>query len=79
MAKVTVLVCDECASQEEVKHYEVKEGPRRATVDLCGDHSEWVEGLLAKSGGGSSKGRTPRTRARKATTMEEIEALKKKS
>lgn len=77
MAKVTVLVCDECSSQEQVKHYEVREGGRRATVDLCRTHSKWVEGMLGKPASASQQPRVTRTRKPKVTSMEEIEALKK--
>jgi hypothetical protein len=77
VAKITVLVCDECASQDQVKHYEVKESTRRGTVDLCGDHSKWVEELLGKAPKASQKPRASRSRTRKVTTMDEIEALKK--
>jgi hypothetical protein len=79
MAKITVTVCDECGAQEGVKHFDIREGTRKATVDLCGAHSIALDHLL---GGEPPVAQRPtRTRSRAAkrvTTMEEIEALKKK-
>jgi len=77
MAKISVLVCDECAGQVAVKHYLVKEGARRAGVDLCKEHGAWVEKLLASSLTTAQKGRAARSRVRKVTSMEEVDALKK--
>lgn len=77
MAKKTVLVCDECNSMEDVKHYEVREGLRRASLDLCGEHNKAVEELLTNAQAASQRARTIRSRPRQATTLEEIEALKR--
>jgi hypothetical protein len=77
VAKLTVTVCDECGSQEGVKHFDIKQDTRKAGVDLCETHSEWLDQLL---GAKSQTSQTPtkrRTRSRKVMTMEEIEALKK--
>lgn len=78
MAKVTVTVCDQCGAQEDVRHFEVKEGTRRASVDLCGADSIALDQLLAENAPAPQRPAKRAPRARKVTTMEEIEALKKK-
>lgn len=78
MAKVTVTVCDACGVQEGVKHYEIRESGRKAVVDLCEAHGEPLEQVLASVANASQRPTKRATRARKVTTMEEIEALKKK-
>lgn len=79
MAKITVLVCDECATQDGVKHYDLREDGRRASVDLCGLHASALEELLTRAEEAPRRAvRAPRSRARKVTTMDEIEQLKKR-
>jgi hypothetical protein len=77
VAKIVVLVCDDCGDQSDVKRFEIKEGTRKAVVDLCGSHSEWLEGLLKKAASAGQRPRTTRSRTPKVTSMEEIEAMKK--
>lgn len=79
MAKVTVTVCDQCGAQESVRHFEIKEGVRKAGVDLCGVHSEALDQLLGERLAVAQSPARRTSRTRKVTTMEEIEALKKKS
>jgi hypothetical protein len=78
VAKVTVTVCDECGAQDGVKHFDIKEGARKASVDLCGTHGEWLDQLLGATAKTSQVPTKRRTRTRKVMTMEEIEALKEK-
>lgn len=79
MAKVTVTVCDECGTQDGVKHFDIKEGTRKAVVDLCGVHSERLDQLLNLAAPAAPRPAKRASRARKKVmTMEEIEALKKK-
>lgn len=80
MAKVTIVVCDKCGAQgADTASYEIRKGPKRATLDLCGDCAAPVEELLALGpqtrSGPRSVRRTPR---QNVTTIEEIEAMKKK-
>lgn len=79
MAKITVTVCDECGVQDGVKHYDIKEANRKGSVDLCGVHGASLEQLLGAAPKTTQKPRGTRSRARKVTTMEEIEKLKKSS
>lgn len=81
MAKVTVTVCDKCGTQEGVKHFDIKEGTRKASVDLCGADSEVLDQLLGAAVPTAQRPTKRASRARavkKVTTMEEIEKLKKK-
>ena len=86
--QLTVTVCDVCKNQNEpTKRYEVKEGDRRASVDLCEAHSQPFEGLMGvgtprKKPGRPAGSQAPRKRAAtkraaRVTTMDEIEKLKK--
>jgi hypothetical protein len=81
MAKVTVTVCDQCGTQDGVRHFEVREGARKAALDLCGTHGKVLDQLLGEHAPASQRPakRASRPRAaKKVMTMEEIEALKKK-
>lgn len=85
MAKMTVLVCDKCGSQDGVETWQVVHGLEKAVLDLCGACSEPLAQLLTlaaeKAPAGRSAPRAPRAaRAPRAkvTTLEEIEAMKKK-
>lgn len=77
MALVSVRVCDTCGSQEGVHTYDVKRDDRKKKKDLCTEHGAPLEQFLEEEEAPRRAGR-PRTRAAgsKATTMEEIEALK---
>jgi hypothetical protein len=77
VAKIMVLVCDECEGQTDVKRFELKEGSRKATMDLCGSHREWAEGWLDRAAKVAQRPRAGRSRAPRVTSMEEIEAKKK--
>lgn len=84
MAKMTVLVCDKCQSQDGVETWQLGRGSQRATLDLCSACSEPVAQLLTEADTKPVAATRPRavTRARaprqKVMTMEEIEKLKKK-
>jgi hypothetical protein len=80
MAKITVTVCDECGVQSGVRQYEVREGTRKVTLDLCEAHCAPLEQFLGDPTKGSPKSlkqrqARPRTR-RVVTSLEEIEQLK---
>ena len=78
MAEMVVRICDTCKSQEDVERYEVKEGSRRARIDLCREHSEPLEEVLRNSPSPLQGRKTTRSRPRQPTSMDEIEKLKKK-
>ncbi len=76
MARMSVLVCDRCSSQAGVKHFDIREGSRRGSIDLCEEHAAPLEAMLSDGEQIASRG-TNRGRMRTVMTMEEIEALKR--
>lgn len=78
MAKVTVTVCDKCGSQEGVRHFEIREGGKKAQMDLCGEHNKELVEVFEEALPAPQTPTKRASRPRKVTTMEEIEALKAK-
>lgn len=78
MARITVLVCDRCQSQDNVKHYEIKHGAKKATLDLCNEHNQELEACLVGAKDATQRRAKRRVQTHKPTTMEQIEALKNK-
>lgn len=79
MAELTVRTCDKCGTLEGVVDYAVSREGQVFNLDLCGEHQVPLEELLTF---GTSKvprkRRARRSAGANVTTMEEIEALKKK-
>lgn len=83
MARITINVCDVCEAQEGVRQYEIKQGTRKAKVDLCEGHRQNIEGLMTeyeKRSKPAARATTARggRRSSRVATMEEIEASKSK-
>ncbi|WP_263729945.1 hypothetical protein [Cellulomonas sp. SG140] len=75
MAKLQVVVCDECKSLDRpTKRYTLTGPQGRAVVDLCDQHARALEAILDKYA--TKVSRTPFEA--KVTTVEEIEQRKKK-
>lgn len=78
MAKVTITVCDVCHDPERTTAtYRMGQVGALRSVDLCNEHAKPIEDILAAK---PAKSRAPRRRTfdQAVTTIEEIEARKKK-
>ena len=82
--KITMTVCDVCKDRDaETKQYQIREGDRRARVELCEAHGQPLEAYLAqsptgKARRGSGSGTGARGGRSRVTTLDEIEAQKNK-
>jgi hypothetical protein len=81
--QVTVTVCNVCQQIDApTQQYEIRQGQRRKKVDLCEAHSQTIEALLQLPNSGSATKKTASSGSRRrnrVTTLEEIEAQKKKT
>jgi hypothetical protein len=74
MAKLQVVVCDECKSlTKATRRYQIRRDGSTVNVDLCADDSKALDKLIDAHGAASSA-RTPFEK--KVSTVEEIEARK---
>lgn len=82
--KISVTVCDVCQDKTQpTKRFEIREGGRKAAVDLCAAHGEPFEAHLGKTAKKAAAAPQKRTQARRSprsrvVSIEEIEAQKSK-
>ena len=80
--QVTIQVCDVCKEPDkDTRAYELKQGARKALVDLCADDAAPIEAFLdqepPKGQPGAVDGAQRRgRRSNRVTTIEEIERRK---